>query len=58
LEKLNSEIVKEKSKPADQQKTELIKKLEEYQQVSQKEYNKFFTDLVKNNKKVQLYIKQ
>jgi CHAT domain-containing protein len=56
LEKLNSEIVKEKSKPADQQKTELIKKLEEYQQVSQKEYNKFFTDLVKNNKKVQLYL--
>jgi len=56
LEKLNAEIVKEKSKPADQQKTELIKKLEEYQQVSQKEYNKFFTDLVKNNKKVQLYL--
>jgi len=56
LEKLNSEIIKEKSKPIDQQKTELIKKLEEYQQISQKEYNKFFTELVKNNKKIQLYL--
>lgn len=56
LEKINAEIIKEKSKPADQQKTELIKKLEEIQQVSQKEYNKFFTELVKNNKKIQLYL--
>lgn len=56
LEKINAEIIKEKSKPAEQQKTELIKKLEEYQQISQKEYNKFFTELVKNNKKIQLYL--
>lgn len=56
LEKINAELIKEKSKPEDQQKKELIKKLEEIQQISQKEYNKFFKDLVKNNPKIQLFL--
>ncbi|NUM31289.1 MAG: tetratricopeptide repeat protein [Bacteroidetes bacterium] len=56
LEKINAELIKEKSKPEDQQKKDLIKKLEEFQQISQKEYNKFFKDLVKNNPKIQLYL--
>lgn len=56
LEQINAEIIKEKSKPADLQKTELIKELEAIQQVSQKEYNKFFTDLIKTNPKIQLYL--
>jgi CHAT domain-containing protein len=56
IDKINAELIKEKSKPADQQKVELIKKLEEYQQISQKEYNKFFSDLLKSNPKIQLYL--
>lgn len=56
LDKINAELIKEKSKPEDQQKKDLIKKLEEYQQISQKEYNKFFKDLLKNNKQIQLYL--
>lgn len=56
LEKINAELIKEKSKPEDQQKKDLIKKLEEYQQISQKEYNIFFQDLLKNNPKIQLYL--
>jgi len=56
LEKLNAQIVKEKSKPVDQQKKELIKKLEANQQIGQKEYKNFVQDLVKKNPKIQVYI--
>ncbi len=56
LEKINEEIVKEKSKPAELQKTELIKQLEAIQEVGQKEYKNFVKDLVKNNPKIQVYI--
>ena len=56
LEKLNAEIVKEKSKPIELQKTELIKELEAIQKVGQKEYKNFVQDLVKNNPKIQVYI--
>ncbi|MFM9944988.1 MAG: tetratricopeptide repeat protein [Bacteroidia bacterium] len=56
LNKLDSEIIKEKSKPADQQKPELIKKLEEMREVSQKEYKTYFENLLKTNPKIQLYL--
>lgn len=56
LEKLNEEIIKEKSKPAELQKTDLIKELEAIQKVGQKEYKNFVADLVKNNPKIQVYI--
>jgi CHAT domain-containing protein len=56
LEKINAEIIKEKSKPAELQKTELIKELEAIQKVGQKEYKNFVQDLVKNNPKIQVYI--
>jgi len=56
LERLNEQIIKEKSKPVEQQKTELIKKLEATQAIGQKEYKNFVQDLVKKNPKIQVYI--